>query len=104
LTRPQTKIKTILTRIPPLFDKVGNLVVEIMRELKTLKLDRAVWLPGNFALMHISDFRRELEKLAGVYRYGPPVRAGNFVQLIGDWSASVKAAMGRHEQANREAA
>jgi hypothetical protein len=91
----------------PLFDKVGNLVGEITRELKALKLDRAVWLPHNFALMHISDFRRELEKLAGAYRDGPPVRAHNFVELVSNWSASVKAAtMAQHgeQTTNREAA
>jgi hypothetical protein len=81
----------------PLFDKVGNLVGEITRELKALKLDRAVWLPHNFALMHISDFRRELEKLAGAYRDGPPVRAHNFVELVANWSASVKA-LAQHGQ------
>jgi DNA repair exonuclease SbcCD ATPase subunit len=90
----------------PLFNKVGNLVGEITRELKALKLDRAVWLPHNFALMHISDFRRELEKLAGAYRDGPPVRAHNFVELVANWSASVKAAMKQHgeQTTNREAA
>jgi hypothetical protein len=83
---------------PPLLDKVGNLVVEITRELKALKLDRGVWLPGNFALMHIDDFRSELEKLAQTYRHGPPVRAHNFVELISNWSASVKAAMKQHDE------
>ena len=81
---------------PPLLDKVGNLVVEITGELKALKLDRAVWLPGNFALMHVDDFRIQLEKLAQAYQHGPPVRAHNFVELISSWSASVKS---RHEAA-----
>jgi hypothetical protein len=83
---------------PPLLDKVGNLVVEITRALKALKLDRAVWLPGNFALMHIDDFRSELEKLAQTYRHGPPVRAHNFVELVASWSTSVKAAIKAAEQ------
>jgi hypothetical protein len=83
---------------PPLLDKVGNLVGEVTRELKALELDRGVWLRGNFALMHIDDFRHELEKLVSAYRDGPPVRAHNFVELISNWSASVKAAMKQREQ------
>jgi hypothetical protein len=56
--------------------------------------------------MHISDFRRELEKLAGAYRDGPPVRAHNFVELVANWSASVKAAiLAQHgEQTTKETA
>jgi hypothetical protein len=83
---------------PGLYGKSGTLVTEITKELKALGLDRATWLPGRFELAHIDDFRIELEKLVSAYRHGPPVRARNFVHLIGDWSASVRAALAQHEQ------
>jgi hypothetical protein len=81
---------------PGLYVKSGTLVTEITKELKTLRLDRAIWPPARFELMHIDDFRIELEKLVSAYQHGRLVRARNFVHLIGDWSASVRAALAQH--------
>jgi hypothetical protein len=82
-----------------LYVKAGTLVGEIIGALKALKLDRGVsWPPRRFELMHIDDFRIELEKLVQAFQLGRLVRTRNFVHLIGDWSASVRAALAQHEQ------
>jgi hypothetical protein len=82
---------------PQLFAKAGALIREIVSELKALELDRGVvWPPRRFELMHIDDFRIELEKLVQAFQSGRLVRTRSFVHLIGDWSASVRATLAQH--------
>jgi hypothetical protein len=90
---------------PGLYVKTGAIVAELVGALKALGLDRGVsWPPRRFELMHIDDFRIELEKLVQAFQHGRLVRTRNFVHLIGDWSSSVRAALARHGEQTNQAA
>jgi hypothetical protein len=94
---------------PPVFEKAGTLVAEIVVELRALRLDRGVARPSptagrGFGIGTAEDLRRLLE--AAVKRYAPSRLPGtrNFQNLIDALATAVRAAMREHEATTKEIA
>jgi hypothetical protein len=90
---------------PPLFERAGTLIAEIVVELRALRLDRGVAWPSptagrGFGIGTAEDLRRAVETAVKQYALARLPGTRNFVNLIEALATSVRAAM--REQTNSE--
>jgi hypothetical protein len=85
---------------PPLLDRAGTLVAEIIGELEALGRGRGVkWPPRRWSLGHAEDLRRDVQAFVEHFGHLPAPSGRNFAGLIGVLMASVKAQ--HDEQTNK---
>jgi hypothetical protein len=104
-------IHRVGSKNPPLFEKAGTLVAEIVVELRALRLDRGVAWPSptagrGFGIGTCEDLRRAFETAVKQYAPArlPGSRSRNFVGLIEALASGIRAAMKEHEATTEIAA